>query len=57
MLDQGRVIEFGTPFELFNKSGGAFRNLCNESGDFDMIKQVSLVSHHKTAATDVSRPS
>lgn len=33
VLDQGRVKEFGTPAELLEVQGGAFKGMCDQSGD------------------------
>lgn len=33
MLDAGRVLEYGPPLELMQKEGGAFRSLCEQSGE------------------------
>ncbi|CAD6568215.1 MAG: hypothetical protein TREMPRED_004364 [Tremellales sp. Tagirdzhanova-0007] len=44
VLDQGRVVEFGTPWELIQKEEGMFRDLCRQSGEetqlFEMAKAV-----------------
>lgn len=32
VMDQGRVVEMGSPKELFQTAGGAFRDLCLQGG-------------------------
>jgi len=32
VMDQGKIIELGTPKSLFEKSNGVFRNMCLQSG-------------------------
>ena len=44
MLDQGRVVEFGTPWDLMQKEDGAFRDLCRQSGEEAQLYEVSLQS-------------
>ncbi|KAG8933322.1 hypothetical protein FRC02_012140 [Tulasnella sp. 418] len=39
VLDQGNVVEFDTPFNLINKPGGVFREMCLKSGSFDDLFQ------------------
>lgn len=31
VMDAGKVAEFDTPLELFDKEGSIFRSLCNEA--------------------------
>ncbi|KAJ3303599.1 hypothetical protein HDV03_003676 [Kappamyces sp. JEL0829] len=45
VLDQGRVAEFGTPFELL-KQQRMFHQLCKESGDYDDLFRMAHTSHH-----------
>jgi ABC-type multidrug transport system fused ATPase/permease subunit len=48
VLSDGRVVEFGTPRELWGRdsddreSWGAFRAMCEASGDADLLRQVVL---------------
>ncbi|ORY48132.1 P-loop containing nucleoside triphosphate hydrolase protein, partial [Rhizoclosmatium globosum] len=45
VLDHGKVIENGSPLELIERKDGAFRKMCEETGEFD-----ELVAIAKTAA-------
>lgn len=41
VLDQGKVVEFGTPWELMQKEDGTFRDLCRQSGEEAQLFEVS----------------
>ncbi|CAE6500425.1 unnamed protein product [Rhizoctonia solani] len=32
VMDQGQIVEVGTPLELFSKQSGIFRSMCDQSG-------------------------
>ncbi|KAK4122140.1 P-loop containing nucleoside triphosphate hydrolase protein [Parathielavia appendiculata] len=34
VLDKGRIVEYGHPWELMKKGGGVFRGMCEMSGDY-----------------------
>jgi ABC-type multidrug transport system fused ATPase/permease subunit len=38
VLDAGRVAEFGTPKELWEKEGGIFRDMCESSGEKEKLR-------------------
>jgi len=42
VLSEGIVAEFGSPLELWQKEGGVFRGLCEESGEKDKLKALIL---------------
>lgn len=44
VLSEGAVAEFGTPFELWNKEGSIFRDMCEHSGEKAKLKDVILGS-------------
>ena len=43
VLDAGRVVELDTPYNLINKDGGLFRELCLQSGRFDELEKIAKV--------------
>ena len=43
VLDQGKVVEFGTPWELI-KANGAFRELVKQSGEENTLIEVRIFS-------------
>ena len=40
VLDQGKVVEFGTPWNLM-QANGMFRDLCKQSGEEAQLIEVS----------------
>ncbi|PPQ62804.1 hypothetical protein CVT24_000498 [Panaeolus cyanescens] len=38
VLDKGEIAEFDTPWNLINKDGGIFRNMCLKSGSFGELE-------------------
>ena len=38
VLDKGEIVENDTPWNLIQKQGGLFRNLCMKSGAFDDLQ-------------------
>jgi ABC-type multidrug transport system fused ATPase/permease subunit len=40
VLSDGRVAEFGTPRELWEKEDGVFRGMCEESGERDRLRGI-----------------
>ncbi|KAK3381154.1 ATP-dependent bile acid permease [Podospora didyma] len=42
VLGDGQVMEFGSPRELWDKEGGVFRSMCDESGESDKLRGVIL---------------
>lgn len=41
VLDKGRVVEFGAPSDLINTKQGAFRAMCEETGEFEELVQLA----------------
>ncbi len=40
VLDDGRIIESGSPCELWDKPGGVFRELCEQSGEALQLRNM-----------------
>lgn len=40
MLDHGKVVEFGTPWDLLQIDNGSFRDLCRQSGEEAQLFEV-----------------
>lgn len=41
VLDAGRVAEFDTPYNLIQREGGIFRDMCLKSGSFAELEESS----------------
>ena len=48
VLDKGELAEFDTPWNLIQKEGGIFRNMCLKSGTF---AELELVAKSKAEST------
>ncbi|PIA19108.1 hypothetical protein COEREDRAFT_90472 [Coemansia reversa NRRL 1564] len=46
VLDQGRVVEYDTPYQLLSKSEGLFRHMCLRSGEYDYLYAAAERKHH-----------
>ncbi|KAJ8130745.1 hypothetical protein O1611_g2887 [Lasiodiplodia mahajangana] len=42
VMDEGRIVEFGTPRDLMSIEGGFFRDLVNQSGEKVAVKNIIL---------------
>jgi hypothetical protein len=49
VLDHGKVVEFGTPWELMQDEKGVFRDLCRQSGEEGQLLEVSLAEGRMVA--------
>ncbi|KAI9318473.1 P-loop containing nucleoside triphosphate hydrolase protein [Dichotomocladium elegans] len=45
VLDQGRVKEFDTPYNLITRKGGIFNEMCERSGEYSDLLQVATAKH------------
>ncbi|KAG9037596.1 hypothetical protein FRB95_004816 [Tulasnella sp. JGI-2019a] len=46
VMDQGRIVEIDTPYNLIQKEGGVFRGMCLKSGQFDELLEASKGGAH-----------
>ncbi|KAJ2657626.1 hypothetical protein IWW48_004432 [Coemansia sp. RSA 1200] len=46
VLDDGRVAEFDTPYNLLQKEDGIFKSLCEESGEYEHMKDAAMASRN-----------
>ncbi|GES92340.1 multidrug resistance-associated ABC transporter [Rhizophagus clarus] len=42
VLDQGRVLEFDSPYNLISNPDSKFYQMCKQSGEFDILKSLAL---------------
>lgn len=40
VLDDGKIVEFGQPGELFKTTGGHFREMCRQSADWSLLAEI-----------------
>ncbi|RKP08930.1 P-loop containing nucleoside triphosphate hydrolase protein, partial [Thamnocephalis sphaerospora] len=50
VLDAGRVVEYDTPLALIQCEGGAFRSLCEGTGELDALVRLAESSRASSAA-------
>ena len=43
VLDNGKIVEFGTPFELISNESGIFRSMCVETGEYEELLTLSQI--------------
>ena len=41
VLDKGRIVEFDTPWNLIQKEGGLFRDMCMKSGTMGELQSLA----------------
>ncbi|GMK57331.1 hypothetical protein CspeluHIS016_0401650 [Cutaneotrichosporon spelunceum] len=47
VLDHGRKVEFGTPWELLQDPNGSFRELCRQSGEEAQLMELAKSVHER----------
>lgn len=45
VLDQGKLIEYDTPYNLITKQDGHFRSMCENSGEFSELLSIATSKH------------
>lgn len=45
VLDQGRVKEFDTPYNLITRQDSIFRQMCQRSGEFEELLEIASAKH------------
>ncbi|KAJ2999390.1 hypothetical protein HDV02_003008 [Globomyces sp. JEL0801] len=46
VMDDGKVGEFGTPYELLSNKNGLFHSMCVESGDYEELVTIATNVHN-----------
>ncbi|KAK5828808.1 hypothetical protein F5H01DRAFT_374251 [Linnemannia elongata] len=41
VMDHGQVVQFDTPWKLIQEEGGIFRNMCQRSGEFELLVEMA----------------
>lgn len=53
VLDHGKVIEFGSPYDLIQDEEGSFRDMCDQSGELDSLIDGARKAHKGRQLVDV----
>ncbi|KAL9027013.1 MAG: hypothetical protein Q9196_004406 [Gyalolechia fulgens] len=53
VLDKGKLVEYGAPWELIKQDGGIFRSMCEMSGDLDTLTEEATKAGNKRKLIDV----
>ena len=53
VLDEGRVVEFDTPWVLLQTPNSAFREMCRNSADWPLFLQISQVRSGSSSEASV----
>jgi ABC-type multidrug transport system fused ATPase/permease subunit len=56
VLDQGRVVEFDTPYNLISNDNGVnvFKSMCEKSGEFEVLLNMATEAHNNKTVTDIT---
>jgi ABC-type multidrug transport system fused ATPase/permease subunit len=49
VLDKGEVVEFDHPWTLIQKQTGMFRDMCEQSGDIDILRKAAEKAWHTSS--------
>lgn len=53
VLDQGRVVEYDTPYNLIQGSGeGVFKSMCEQSGEMEILLKMATQAHNTKESSD-----
>ncbi|KAI8887881.1 hypothetical protein K501DRAFT_211341 [Backusella circina FSU 941] len=55
VLDQGRIVENDTPYNLI-QSNGIFRSMCEQSGEFNTLLSMATASHAQKEQEEEQHP-
>jgi len=47
LLDHGNVAEFDTPYNLLQNPDSLFYKLCEQSNEFEYLKELAIKNHTK----------
>ena len=50
VLDHGTVKEFGSPYELLQNKGGMFYNMCQSSGEMELLQEMAMQAHRESSS-------
>ncbi|KAG0274868.1 hypothetical protein BGZ95_009402, partial [Linnemannia exigua] len=47
VMDHGKVVQMDTPAKLIREEGGVFRNMCQRSGEFELLFDLATASERR----------
>lgn len=53
VLDKGKLVEYGAPWDLIAQDGGIFQGMCEMSGDLDILTEEAMKARNKRKLIDV----
>lgn len=53
VLDKGKLVEYGAPWELIEQEGGIFHGMCEMSGELDSLTEEATKAGNKGKLIDV----
>ncbi|KAI4140681.1 MAG: hypothetical protein L6R39_005689 [Caloplaca ligustica] len=53
VLDKGKLVEYGAPWELISQEGGIFQGMCEMSGDLDTLTEEATKARKARQLIDV----
>ena len=53
VLDKGRVVEYGHPWELVRRRDGSFRAMCDSSGEYESLAKAAKKAYRDKQLVDV----
>ncbi|KAK3842992.1 MAG: hypothetical protein J3R72DRAFT_442126 [Linnemannia gamsii] len=51
VMDHGQVVQFDTPWKLLQEEGGIFRNMCQRSGEFDLLVEMASAAERSNSSS------
>jgi ABC-type multidrug transport system fused ATPase/permease subunit len=54
VMDAGRLVEYDSPYTLLQNPDGLFRQLCERSGEFDILLSLATEAHQKRVARHIA---
>ncbi|KAF9912909.1 hypothetical protein EC991_007521 [Linnemannia zychae] len=51
VMDHGQVVQFDTPWKLLQEEGGIFRNMCQRSGEFELLMEMASAAERNNSSS------
>jgi ABC-type multidrug transport system ATPase subunit len=53
VMDQGRIVQQGSPYELINEEGGMFERLCKAAGEIEFQHLRSIADQGVSTSSNL----